>query len=99
MSVLDGHSHALGFLGSALGVPQIPLGVDSFGWGSCSPAARGAGRGVAFELAMLSKVLDLGEQRPPRPRRHPNHPPARPVLRGGLSSERSVPKPLKSLAV
>ncbi len=31
VSVLDGHSHALAFLGSALGVPQMALGVDSFG--------------------------------------------------------------------
>jgi pyruvate dehydrogenase E1 component len=31
VSVLDGHSHALAFLGGALGVPQIPLGVDHFG--------------------------------------------------------------------
>jgi len=31
VSVLDGHSHALSFIGSALGVPQIPLGVDLFG--------------------------------------------------------------------
>ena len=31
VSVLDGHSHGLAFLGSALGVPQIPLGVDDFG--------------------------------------------------------------------
>jgi pyruvate dehydrogenase E1 component len=31
VSVLDGHSHTLSFLGSALGVPQIPLGVDDFG--------------------------------------------------------------------
>jgi pyruvate dehydrogenase E1 component len=29
--VLDGHSHGLAFIGSALGVPQIPLGVDDFG--------------------------------------------------------------------
>jgi pyruvate dehydrogenase E1 component len=29
--VLDGHSHALAFLGGALGVPQIALGVDDFG--------------------------------------------------------------------
>jgi pyruvate dehydrogenase E1 component len=29
--VLDGHSQSLAFLGSALGVPQIPLGVDHFG--------------------------------------------------------------------
>jgi pyruvate dehydrogenase E1 component len=31
VSVHDGASHALGWLGSALGVPQIALGVDEFG--------------------------------------------------------------------
>jgi pyruvate dehydrogenase E1 component len=31
VSVLDGHSQTLAFLGSALGVPQVPLGVDHFG--------------------------------------------------------------------
>jgi pyruvate dehydrogenase E1 component len=31
VSVLDGHSHALAFLGSALGTLQAPLGVDDFG--------------------------------------------------------------------
>ena len=31
VSVLDGHSHALAFIGSALGVPQTALGVDHFG--------------------------------------------------------------------
>ncbi len=31
VTVLDGHSHALGFLGSALGTLQLPLGVDDFG--------------------------------------------------------------------
>ena len=31
VSVLDGHSHTLAFLGAALGVTQIALGVDSFG--------------------------------------------------------------------
>jgi pyruvate dehydrogenase E1 component len=31
VSVLDGHSHALAWLGSALGVPQVPLGVHGFG--------------------------------------------------------------------
>ena len=31
VSVLDGHSHALAFLGGALGVPQLALGVDDFG--------------------------------------------------------------------
>ncbi len=31
VSVLDGHSHALAFVGAALGVPQQALGVDDFG--------------------------------------------------------------------
>ena len=30
VSVLDGHSHALAFIGAALGVPQLALGVDDF---------------------------------------------------------------------
>jgi pyruvate dehydrogenase E1 component len=37
VSVLDGHSHTLAFLGSALGVPQIPLGVDNFGQSGARP--------------------------------------------------------------
>jgi pyruvate dehydrogenase E1 component len=31
VSVLDGHSHALAFIGAGLGVPQMALGVDDFG--------------------------------------------------------------------
>ena len=31
VSVLDGHSHALAFLGAALGASQLALGVDDFG--------------------------------------------------------------------
>ena len=31
VSVLDGHSHALAFIGAALAVPQQALGVDDFG--------------------------------------------------------------------
>jgi pyruvate dehydrogenase E1 component len=31
VSVLDGHSHALAWLGTLLGVPHVPLGVDAFG--------------------------------------------------------------------
>ena len=31
VSVQDGHSHALAFIGGALGVPQLALGVDDFG--------------------------------------------------------------------
>ncbi len=31
VSVVDGHSHALAWLGTAIGVPQVALGVDGFG--------------------------------------------------------------------
>ena len=37
VSVLDGHSHALAFLGSALGVSQMALGVDGFGQSGARP--------------------------------------------------------------
>lgn len=37
VSVLDGHSHALAFLGGALGVPQLALGVDDFGQSGSRP--------------------------------------------------------------
>ncbi len=41
VSALDGHSHALAFLGSALGVLQIPLGVDDFGQSGTRPDLYG----------------------------------------------------------
>jgi pyruvate dehydrogenase E1 component len=55
VSVLDGHSHALAFIGGALGVPQLALGVDDFGqsgtradlyrhYGIDSPAIAAAAR-------------------------------------------------------
>jgi pyruvate dehydrogenase E1 component len=37
VSVLDGHSHALSFLGGALGAPQFALGVDEFGQSGTRP--------------------------------------------------------------
>jgi pyruvate dehydrogenase E1 component len=37
VSVLDGHSHGLAFLGGALGVPQLALGVDGFGQSGTRP--------------------------------------------------------------
>ena len=37
VSVLDGHSHALAFLGGALAVPQLALGVDTFGQSGTRP--------------------------------------------------------------
>ena len=41
ITVHDGASHSLAWLGSALGVPQIPLGVDDFGQsGACADLYR-----------------------------------------------------------
>ena len=37
VSVIDGHSHALAFLGGALGVSQLALGVDDFGQSGTRP--------------------------------------------------------------
>ena len=37
VTVIDGASHALSFVGSALGVRSIPLGVDRFGQTGCQP--------------------------------------------------------------
>jgi pyruvate dehydrogenase E1 component len=31
VSIHDGSSHAMAWLGSALGMPQVAMGVDSFG--------------------------------------------------------------------
>ena len=42
VSVLDGHSHALAFLGGALGVSQLALGVDGFGQSGTRPRALSA---------------------------------------------------------
>jgi pyruvate dehydrogenase E1 component len=60
VSVLDGHSHALAFLGSALGVPQLALGVDHFGQ-SGSRAALYRHYGIDAEaIARAARTL-LGE--------------------------------------
>jgi pyruvate dehydrogenase E1 component len=37
VTVLDGSSHALAFLGSAFGAPTVPLGVDTFGQSGTRP--------------------------------------------------------------
>ncbi|HYB41419.1 MAG TPA: transketolase C-terminal domain-containing protein, partial [Candidatus Methylomirabilis sp.] len=65
VSVLDGHSHALAFVGSALGVPQIPLGVDHFGQsGSRADLYRHYGidaDGIArAALTLLARGAGLG---------------------------------------
>jgi pyruvate dehydrogenase E1 component len=64
VSVLDGHSQALAFLGAALGVPQIPLGVDHFGQsGSRGDLYRHYGLD-AGAIADAARVLLGGRSRP-----------------------------------
>jgi pyruvate dehydrogenase E1 component len=54
VSALDGHSHGLAFLGSALGVPQIPLGVDDFGQ---SGARRELYRHYGIDAAAIAQSV------------------------------------------
>ncbi len=56
VSVLDGHSHALAFIGAALGAPQIPLGVDSFGQ---SGARRDLYRHYGIDAAAIAAAARL----------------------------------------
>jgi pyruvate dehydrogenase E1 component len=61
VSVLDGHSHALAFLGGALGVPQVALGVDDFGQ---SGTRRDLYRHYGIDAAAIVRAarLLLGER-------------------------------------
>ncbi|MBI4561683.1 MAG: hypothetical protein HY724_06520 [Candidatus Rokubacteria bacterium] len=56
MSVLDGHSHTLAFIGAGLGVPQIPLGVDDFGQ---SGARQELYRHYAIDGAAIARAAKL----------------------------------------
>jgi pyruvate dehydrogenase E1 component len=61
VSVLDGHSHGLAFLGGALGVPQIPLGVDHFGQsGSRADLYRHYGVDAAAIARAANRLLARG---------------------------------------
>jgi pyruvate dehydrogenase E1 component len=60
VSILDGASHAMAFLGSVFGVPVVPLGVDEFGQsGSRDALYRQTGIGVdeIVNAAMLAIEL------------------------------------------
>jgi pyruvate dehydrogenase E1 component len=54
VSVLDGHSHALAFIGGALGVPQLALGVDHFGQ---SGARRDLYRHYGIDAAAMAQAV------------------------------------------
>jgi pyruvate dehydrogenase E1 component len=60
VTVADGASHALAFLGGVFGAPVVPLGVDSFGQSGTVPdlyAYAGIDAEHIFEAALLA--LDL----------------------------------------
>lgn len=60
VSVLDGHSHALAFIGGALGVPQLALGVDDFGQsGSRAELYRHYGIDASAVVAAARTLLAL----------------------------------------
>ena len=74
VSVLDGHSHALAFIGAALGVPQQALGVDEFGQsgargicigttGSMRPPSRGRRRSCWAGYNSLNPMSTLTDSR------------------------------------
>ena len=60
VSVIDGHSHALGFIGGALGVPQQALGVEDFGQsGARADLYRHYGIDAAAIVAAARTLLAL----------------------------------------
>jgi len=54
VSVLDGHSHALAFIGGALGASQLALGVDHFGQ---SGARRDLYRHYGIDAAAIAEAV------------------------------------------
>ena len=56
VSVLDGHSHALAFIGAALGVPQLALGVDDFGQ---SGSRADLYRHYGIDAAAIARAADV----------------------------------------
>jgi pyruvate dehydrogenase E1 component len=59
VTLVDGHSHALAWLGSALGVRCVPLGVDRFGQTGSQPALYAA-YGVSLEAIVTAALVALG---------------------------------------
>jgi pyruvate dehydrogenase E1 component len=55
---MDGHSHTLSFIGGALGVKMIPLGVDDFGQsGSRGELYEAYEIGVSSIMRAVEQVL------------------------------------------
>jgi pyruvate dehydrogenase E1 component len=65
VTVLDGASHALSFMGAAYGVPVIPLGMDSFGQSGTVPdlyAYAGIDAEHIIEAALLATEVAAREE-------------------------------------
>ncbi len=58
VTVIDGHSHALAWLGSALGVRCVPLGVDRFGQTGSQPELYDA-YGISAEAIATAALAAL----------------------------------------
>ena len=61
VTVLDGASHALSFIGSVFGAPVVPLGVDTFGQSGTIPdlyAYAGIDANHIVEAALLA--IEIG---------------------------------------
>jgi len=64
VTVLDGASHALGFLGAAFGAPVVPLGVDRFGQsGTIGDLYRYAGIDTSHIVEAGVLATELGAER------------------------------------
>jgi pyruvate dehydrogenase E1 component len=59
VSVIDGASHALAFLGGALGMRVVPLGVDEFGQVGSLPAVYDA-YDLSPEAIVTAALIALG---------------------------------------
>jgi pyruvate dehydrogenase E1 component len=58
VTVLDGSSHALAWLGGALGTRVVPLGVDRFGQAGSQPAVYDA-YGLSPEAIVTAALVAL----------------------------------------
>ena len=60
VTILDGASHALAFLGSVFGAPVVPLGVDEFGQsGTRADLYTATGIGAEHIVAAALHALEL----------------------------------------
>jgi pyruvate dehydrogenase E1 component len=64
VTIQDGASHSLSFLGAAFGVPVVPLGVDEFGQsGTRQDLYHTTGIDTAQIINAAMLALDLAEDR------------------------------------